>query len=300
MSSDPVAPSLTDASLSHLRDVAASAGTTRYEILGELGRGGVGVVYLAEDIELGREVALKVLGAEVPPPMATGGLLHEARVIAHLEHSGIVPIYDVGRLADGRAFYVMKRVVGERLDEWLAHETDSAALLRLFLRICEPVAFAHGAGVIHGDLKPHNIMIGAYGEVLVLDWGVAVRGTPGYMAPEQAAEERTVDRRADVYALGVILARMMRDASLRPRERRVMAAVSAKAAAADVAHRYQSVPTLMRDVADAIAGRRVGAYRESTLERAGRITYNHRAAIVLVAAYLALRAAFILFPAALR
>src|SRR5262249_44440113 len=134
---------------------------------------------------------------------------------ARLEHPGIVPIHDVGTLPDGRPYYVMKLVQGRRLDEYLRMRPPLPELCRVFLRICEPVAFAHSHGVIHRDLKPENIMLGPFGELLVLDWGVArtlgqaekagvVIGTSLYMAPEQR-EAREVDARADIYSLGCLL-----------------------------------------------------------------------------------------------
>ena len=102
----------------------------------------------------------------------------EARVLASLEHPGIVPVHDAGELADGRWFYVMKLVRGRSLKDHLATLSGEAAVLAVFERIAETVAFAHAAGVIHRDLKPSNIMVGSFGEVLVLDWGVAaVLGT---------------------------------------------------------------------------------------------------------------------------
>jgi serine/threonine protein kinase len=194
----------------------------------------MGTVYVANDRLLGRAVALKVLHGPDPGPEATARMLREARIIARLEHPGIVPVHDVGTLADGRIFYAMKLVRGRRLDEHLREGCPLAERLRIFERICEAVAFAHAHGVIHRDLKPENVMVGAFGEVLVMDWGVArwqaegeergpsapapadapggeagtahgtILGTPGYMAPEQARGE-AVDQRADIYALGAIL-----------------------------------------------------------------------------------------------
>jgi len=139
---------------------------TRYEIISTLGRGGMGVVYLARDTALDREVALKIF--DRPP-----GEANEARIIARLEHPGIVPVHDFGELADGRLFYAMKRVRGDRLDRWMAGGRDITERLAVFLRVCEAVAFAHAHGVVHRDLKPENVMVGEFGEVLVLDWGVA-------------------------------------------------------------------------------------------------------------------------------
>jgi serine/threonine protein kinase len=131
----------------------------------------MGAVYAVEDIELGREVALKVVSGAHAERLAER-LRNEARVLARLEHPGIVPVHDIGRLADGRAFYVMKLVRGERLDRW-AEAAPLPTVLRLFQRICEAVAYAHAHGVIHRDLKPENIMVGPFGEALVMDWGIA-------------------------------------------------------------------------------------------------------------------------------
>jgi serine/threonine protein kinase len=205
----------------------------RYELREEIGRGGMGTVYLAQDRELDRPVALKVLNTA--PGHIDGGarLAREARIIARLEHPGIVPVHDAGRLPDGRLYYAMKLVRGRRLDEPGDASIPLAERLRIFLKICDAVAFAHAHGVLHRDLKPQNVMIGPFGEVLVMDWGIAktvepftppnevdagwpenpagtahgtVVGTPGYMAPEQArGEVAALDERADVYGLGAIL-----------------------------------------------------------------------------------------------
>jgi serine/threonine protein kinase len=166
---------------------------TRYRLLEEIGRGGMGVVYAAEDIDLRRKVAIKILDGP-----------EEARVLASLEHPGIVPVHEAGTLPDGRSFYAMKLVRGMRLDAYLRGHAHLPDRLRIFQRLCEPVAFAHARGVIHGDLKPSNIMVGEFGEVLVMDWGAPGLGTVGFVAPEQATSE-VLDGRADVFALGRIL-----------------------------------------------------------------------------------------------
>ena len=168
---------LSDAALEHLRDVAEWPELTgnRYEIVGALGQGGMGTVFLARDRELEREVALKVLRAAASSPDTALRLRRESRILARLEHPGIVPVHDVGRLPDGRVYYVMKLVRGVRLDQY-ARAAVLTDLLRLFLRICETIGFAHAQGVVHRDLKPGNIMVGAFGEVLVMDWGIAKVG----------------------------------------------------------------------------------------------------------------------------
>ncbi|HMB55017.1 MAG TPA: serine/threonine-protein kinase [Thermoanaerobaculia bacterium] len=173
------APWLSDAAVGRLREATEAPVLVgnRYEVGERLGRGGMGVVYRAHDRQLGRDVALKVL------PLAADGdrgaaerLRREARILARLEHPGIVPVHDLGLLADGGVYYAMKRVDGRRLDEVVegpAAEGELAGRLRLLLSVCEAVAFAHEQGVVHRDLKPENVMVGPFGEVLVMDWGVA-------------------------------------------------------------------------------------------------------------------------------
>ena len=226
---------LPDTALDHLRQVSGEPDFTgtQYSIQRAIGRGGMATVYLAKDSELDREVAIKVLDL----PDASGDLaarmLREAKVVARLEHPGIVPIHDVGVLPDSRVFYVMKYVRGERLDSFV--QKTMPERLRVFQRICEAVAFAHAQRVIHRDLKPENIMVGEFGEVLVMDWGLAklvhssedqrpiskepsvrspalitghgtILGTPSYMAPEQASGQiENLNERTDVYSLGAIL-----------------------------------------------------------------------------------------------
>src|SRR5712692_5083215 len=148
---------------------------TRYELVSVIGRGGMGVVYLARDTALDREVALKIV--DRPPEDGAGqgrlprALEKEARILARLEHPGIVPVHDFGELPDGRLFYALKRVRGDRLDRWLTSDRDLAERLGVFLRVCGAGALAHAHCVIHRDLKPENLMVGEFGEVLVLAWG---------------------------------------------------------------------------------------------------------------------------------
>ncbi|MBI4470885.1 MAG: serine/threonine protein kinase [Acidobacteria bacterium] len=146
---------------------------SKYRILRRIASGGMGTVYLAEDTTLGRSVGLKVMNVDGASSDLAGRMLREARIVARLEHPSIVPIHDVGTLPDGRVFYAMKFVQGKRLDEYAREGVSQSDLLRGFQKVCEAVAFAHAHGVIHRDLKPENIMVGAFGEVLVMDWGVA-------------------------------------------------------------------------------------------------------------------------------
>lgn len=295
---------LADRTVAHLRALPddRTADGDRYALGEPIGRGGMGVVNRAFDRELEREVAVKVLHAHTPG--VAERLLQEARILARLEHPGILPIHDVGTLPDGRVFYVMKLVRGQRLDRHVAGEVALAERLRIFDRLCDAVAFAHAHGVIHRDLKPENVMIGAFGEVLVLDWGVAkvrgltpaehgaVLGTPGYMAPEQAAGDAQVDERADVYALGGILAFLLSGEprlSARSGVPRALAAIAIRARAAAPGKRYTSVADMAADVSRYAAGLAVDAYRESLVERTRRVLGRYRTPIVLVLAYLIMR-----------
>jgi aminoglycoside phosphotransferase (APT) family kinase protein len=244
----------------------------------------MGVVYLARDTVLDREVALKI----VERPSED---VNEARILARLEHPGVVPVHDFGELPDGRLFYAMKRVKGDRLDRWMASSRDLPERLGVFLRVCEAVAFAHAHGVVHRDLKPENVMVGEFGEVLVLDWGVArdlqnaecklqISGTPEYMAPEQARGE-AVDHRADVFALGAMLESIAETAPV--------AAIARKARSDDPASRYQDVRALAADVSRFLAGRAVEAHRERLVDRVARVGRRYRLPILLVLTYLVAR-----------
>jgi serine/threonine protein kinase len=183
---------LSDKSIERLRAGADAPDFegTRYRLLERVARGGMGVVYAAEDTKLERRVALKVLDLPGKNSELAKRLTREARVLARLEHPGIVPVHDVGILADGRVFYTMKFVEGQRLDRHLAAVDSLPDRLRLFLRICDAVAFAHARGVLHRDLKPANIMVGPFGEVLVMDWGLAKILRDG--AGQPAADEDAV------------------------------------------------------------------------------------------------------------
>jgi serine/threonine protein kinase len=225
----------------------------------------------------------------------------EAKVLAHLEHPGIVPVHDSGTLADGRVFYVMKRVRGARLNEALSAATSIAQRLDLFLRVCDAVAFAHAQGVVHRDLKPENVMLGAFGEVLVMDWGIAaslgghaldgiVAGTPGFMAPEQASGAAAIDARTDVFALGALL-----DAILPRPVPRPLAAIARRARSEQPAARYASVEAMAKDVERFRDGEPVDAYRENLFERLARIYARYRLPIILVLVYMVVRVVMLLW-----
>jgi len=269
----------------------------RYRIAEPIGAGGMGLVYLADDTALGRRVAVKIIDAADETGELAERLLSEARVLARLEHPGIVPVHDVGALPDGRVFYVMKFVDGQTLADFAATEAPLAARLRAFARVCEAVAFAHSRGVVHRDLTPRNVMVGAFGETVVLDWGLAgggsdaaIGGTRGFMAPEQA-EGRAGDARSDVYALGAILQILLEPGSAAA----ALNAVVRKAMATDPAHRYPTAAALGDDVLRFLEAAPVSAHRYTALETARRWLVRNRVIVSLVAAYVVMRVAVALF-----
>jgi serine/threonine protein kinase len=189
--------SLSDKALDRLREAgdAPDLGGTRYVLLERVARGGMGVIYAARDEKLDRRVALKVLDVEDHDGELARRLVREAQVLARLEHPGIVPVHDVGTLQDGRVFYTMKFVEGQRLDKHLEGVASVPDRLRVFLRICDAVAFAHARGVLHRDLKLANVMVGSFGEVLVLDWGLAkIVGDAANITTNAATEERIIEQ----------------------------------------------------------------------------------------------------------
>ena len=220
--------------------VAAPPADQRYRLGAELGRGGMGRVVEAFDTHLGRTVALKEVLPQHSANMAKR-FQREVRITARLEHASIVPLYDSGVMADGRPYYVMRRVTGKPLDELIARSRtleERLALLPNVLAAIDAMAHAHRRGVIHRDIKPANILVGELGETVVIDWGLAkvigeeeppppsfenlvptaadslqthvgsVFGTPGFMAPEQARGDE-LGPQSDVFALGATLYQMI-------------------------------------------------------------------------------------------
>jgi hypothetical protein len=224
-----------------------------HELLEQVGRGGMGEVFRGKDPALGRDLAVKVLRPNLRGDRgAERRFQREARVTGALQHPNIVPVHNLGRLPDGRLYFTMKLVRGRTLADMLAEGTGAGwlpGLLGVFEKVCQAVAFAHSRGVIHRDLKPANVMVGAFGEVQVMDWGLAkvlhsapdvgsqavapgegsdtvwrvlqtgstvddrktgVVGTPAYMPPEQArGAADDIDERADVFGLGAILCEVL-------------------------------------------------------------------------------------------
>lgn len=231
---------------------APQAAAARYEDEGEIGRGGMGTVRRTFDRVLMRTVAMKLIEPAASRSDLGVRFVEEAQITGQLDHPNIVPVYEFGTIANGQSYFTMKLVSGQTLSEVIAalHGPAAAAsrhgwdeelerVLRILLKVCEAVAFAHSRGVIHRDLKPANIMIGTHGQVYVMDWGlglllagrrstapgrapegsegtirtsvrrgrrIGVEGTLAYMAPEQALGHTDgIDARTDVFALGAVL-----------------------------------------------------------------------------------------------
>ena len=258
-----------------------------YDLLNVLGEGGMGVVYNARQASIDREVAVKMLKPDMSAsPDQRRKFLSEAAVTGELDHPNIVPIYDLGQNAEGALFYSMKKVTGT---PWSAVIRDKSLLdnLTILMKVADAVAFAHARGVVHRDLKPENVMLGDFGEVLVLDWGLAVAtdvhrptpnvsaafniaGTPAYMAPELAIGPlEAIGCPSDIYLLGAILyecvtgrpphtgknARECLKAAARneivPTEKRgELADVALRAMATEPASRYASVQDFQAAIRD--------------------------------------------------
>ncbi len=255
-----VGPAAETAETKATRDSMTKVQAERYKVLSRLGKGGMGEVMAVRDDVVGREVALKRIRRTDPSDRLIARFLREATVQGRLEHPSIVPLYDIGRDASGLPFFTMKKLAGTTLAKVFGGDRRDFSLqrlLRAFVDVCLAIEFAHVRGVIHRDLKPDNIVLGEFGEVSVLDWGVAkvigepdgefgdvhsgsqdgenptatvpgtVVGTPGYMSPEQVRGDADIDGRADVYALGCLLFEILAGSMLHPTGKAGMASATA-------------------------------------------------------------------------
>lgn len=279
-------------------DALGVADATRYELGGVVGSGGMGEVLVAWDKRLGRQVAYK------RPRVGAGeALVREAGIAARLHHPGIVPVYDAGLDPRGRPFYTMPLLAGHDLGWHIEHAPDLSARLRFVrtvLSAAEAVAHAHDTGVVHRDLKPHNIMLGEHGEVRVADWGLAGRagepspeglGTPGY-APTEQVRGGALDGRADVHALGATLWHVLVGAppptpvppvaDFEPDAPAELCAVVARATG-PLGERYRDAGALAADLTAWFEGRRVGAYHYTPGAELRRLARRFRLPLTVAA-----------------
>jgi hypothetical protein len=313
---------LTGAASTRIRD------PRRYVILGEHGRGALGRVSRAHDKELGRDVAIKELINR--DQVGEARFLREALLTARLEHPGIVAVHEAGRWPDGTLFYAMKLVSGRSLRELIAERPaveQRIALLHHVIAVADAIAYAHRRNIIHRDLKPANVVVGEFGETIVIDWGLAkdltttdepslasgqmpssgdseltsvgtVLGTPAYMAPEQGRGE-PVDQRADVYAIGVMLWELCAPNRVPPTQGRHrmlrqagidgdLATIIDKALDPKPARRYPDAGALAHDLRAFKSGARITARNYSALGALAHWTRRHRALAVSVSAALAI------------
>jgi serine/threonine protein kinase len=276
--------------------------SARYELGHQLEDGGAAAVYEAWDNHLNRAVALKLI-EEPRSRQSFESALQEARTLARLEHPGILPVYDAGRRADGSVYYTTRLFHGDALSSFFAREASLLERLRVFQRLCDTIAFAHEAGVIHRNLKPQSIRVGHFGEVIVLDWGFSewlappgaegsslIAASPRYTAPEQAGgRSRSVDGRADVFALGVILEDLLGNEGSRP-----LRAIARKASAAEPLDRYQHVIDLAADISRFLDHLPVTAYDQGLIERMQQFGARHRVLLLVLATYILVRVSLFL------
>jgi tRNA A-37 threonylcarbamoyl transferase component Bud32/tetratricopeptide (TPR) repeat protein len=318
----------------------------KYDEAQRLGAGGEKEVVQVRDRDTLRDVAL----ARPRDGRSAQAFVREARILARLEHPHIVPVHDLGLAPDGRPYFTMKLLAGETLEAALARlrQGDAATiakyplpvLLDIFVRVCEAAAFAHSRGIIHRDIKPANVQIGEYGEVRLIDWGLAkslgdatdptdlsdpadlavvatsagtVKGTPGYMAPEQAAGHGAdADVRTDTYALGALLYALLTwqppiaggsttdvlcktiAGEIKPPRRRApdraiphaLEAIACKALATDPAGRYPTADALLADVHAFTNGYATSAETAGPLRLLWLVVKRHRALSLVIAASL--------------
>ena len=272
---------------------------SRYVVGAEIARGGMGTIFGAFDRRLTRSIALKCL--ENNSASLTGRFAREIRITASLQHPGIVPVYDSGFLPGGRPFYAMRHVQGASLEQAITDcrsDRERLGLLAPVLAAAEAVAYAHERGIIHRDLKPSNVLVGPFGETVVIDWGLAriegdavddaagsepavdplttcqgsLLGTPRYMAPEQARGEPAT-RRSDVYALGAMLYHAL--AGVPPGVEQDVDAILARVARAEVRALAEVAPRLPSDLI-AIVDRAMASQPERRYASAGELAADLR------------------------
>lgn len=282
---DPPIGSAAAWSLDGRADVDEPADAARYARGGELGRGGMGVVEAAVDTWLDRDVAIKRPRPDRPAEHVAR-LMREARITARLVHPAIPPVYDVGEDAQG-PYYTMPVLVGATLHDAVAAGATLRVVVDAVATASRAAGYAHARGVVHRDLKPANVLLGAFGEVWVVDWGVAldparpdtgVVGTPGFQAPEQVRGE-PVTPAADVYALGRTL-----EAALVGREAPALRAIVARATASSPGDRYADGAALADDLARWLDGRLVEAHRYPAGELVRHLAWRWRTPLAALAA----------------
>lgn len=266
-----------------------------YEIVREIGSGGMGIVYEANDIVLERKVALKVLSPDLTSdPGQEALLLKEARAIAKVSHPGVVAVYEAGR-DEGKLYVAMEFIDGESLSQRLQQQKgplEAATAAGIALQVADALDAAHEAGIVHHDLKPPNIMLVANARVKVVDFGLAkgarlfgepkegnvFRGTLAYASPEQIRMEPT-DQRADLYALGVILYEMLAGAHPFPLEGGQIGAIARRIAAGDLTRPIHAVPGVPSALADLVE-RMMRADIQARPATAGEVASELRAWLV--------------------
>jgi len=323
MSADPASYVLQGREIASSASAAPVRDPARYEIIGEHGRGGLGRVSRAHDKDFGRDIAIKEL-------LARGHVnevrfAREAMITARLEHPGIVPVYETGRWPDGTPFYAMKLISGRSLRALIAERKtvdQRIELLHHVIAVADTIAYAHGRNIIHRDLKPANVIVGEFGETVVIDWGLAkdlsesgdlprgdgtvrgpddgltsagsVLGTPTYMPPEQERGE-AVDQRADVFAIGAMLWELCSLQKVPPvdivRRRRMLrgagidgdlSTIIDKALAPDPEQRYRDAGELAADLKAFKSGARIAAREYSPWATLAHWMRRHRALTVSV------------------